>query len=181
MVNRKKMSKKAYIIIVIVAIAILALIGGGVYYFFLRPSATVTTAPTSTTLAQQQGQPVRVAELKGFVKSIEGNEIVIINEISVEKELTDEEKAIQKAERAKLSVEERQALQKETSSTLQKEDVKIIIPVGVAIKKTTGDTTGTLIDGGLDEIKDGTYISIWVTNYKAANQAVEFVKIKGTA
>lgn len=175
----KNMAKKTYIIGIAGLLVILA-IGVGAYYVFFKPSLAATTLPTGTTVAQQQGQPVRVAELKGFVKSIEGNEIVIINEISEGEELTDEEKAAKKAERAKLSIEERQALKAEESATLQKEDVRIIIPVGVTIKKTTGDATGTLVDGGLDEIKEGTYISIWVIDYKATNQTVEFVKIRGS-
>jgi hypothetical protein len=182
-----KMDKKAYLIIGIVGLILLLGIGTGIYFVFFKdknPVVTTDTASSSTAVptnpAQEQGQPIRTAELKGIVKSIEGNDIVIVNELSEEKELTDEEKAIQKAERAKLSIEERQAIKAEESATVLTEDVRIIVPVGVAIKKTVGDATGTLVDGGLNEIKEGTYISIWVNGYGTADQFVEFVKIRGT-
>lgn len=179
-----KMDKKAYWVIGIVGLILLLGIGTGLYFVFFKSktpvTATSTTTEVATNPAQEQGQPVRVAELKGTVKSIEGNDIVIVNELSEEKELTDEEKAIQKAERAKLSIEERQAIKAEESATVPTEDVRIIIPVGVTIKKTVGDATGTLVDGGLDEIKEGTYISIWINGYDTADQFVEFVKIRGT-
>lgn len=125
-IMEKKMTKKTYIIGIVGLLVILA-IGVGAYYLFFEPPIDAATSPVVTTAAQQQGQPVRVAELKGYVKSIEGNEIVIINEISEGEELTDEEKAAKKAERAKLSIEERQALKEEESATLQKEDVRIIL------------------------------------------------------
>lgn len=168
----EKMNKKH---ILIISIVIAALTVGWVYYYFNFGQG----AFSSVTLAQQQGQPVRSAELKGYIRSIEGNELIIINEISTGTELTDAEKAARKAERAQLTQEERRALKGEESATLQKEDVKIVIPVGVMVKKATGDTSGSLVDGDLSEIKEGSYVSIWVQNYKESNHSVEFVKIMG--
>jgi len=163
-----KMNKKKSLIIGVIALVVLTA-GVGLYF-----------STTGLSLAQQQGQPARVAELKGLVKSIEGNQIIILNEISTEPELTDAEKAAKKAERSKLSIEERQALKAEESSVLPKEEVSITIPVGTTIKTTTGDSTGSLVDGDLTEIKEGTYISIWVNNYSLTDQTIEFLKIKGS-
>lgn len=166
--------------IIVIGIAAL-LIGGGIgAYALTSGSSDVATATkTSATPAQDQGQPVRSAELKGTIKSIEGNEVIIINEISTD-ELTDAEREAKKAERQALSQEERQALKAEESETLQKENVTITIPVGVTVKKTTGDATGTLVDAQIADITPGVYVSIWVKDYKSANQQVEFVKIRTT-
>jgi len=177
--NRKDNNmKKKYVWVAVIAIVLIGL-GAGIYLVFLKPEAKSTSGSSLTNPAQQQGQPTRVAELKGYVKSIEGNEVVIINEISTEPELTDAEKAAKKAERQNMSQEERQALKTEESVGLEKEDVRIIIPVGVTIKKTTGDASGNLVDAQLTDIKEGTYISLWVKDYKATNQIVEFVKVRG--
>lgn len=169
-------------IIVIAGIASL-LVGAGIGAYVLvsgENSATTAAKTTvSTTPAQEQGQPSRVAELKGTIKSIEGNEVVIINEISTD-ELTDEEREAKKAARQAMSQEERQALKAEESAELQKENVSITIPVGVPVKKTTGDATGAFVDAQIADITAGTYVSIWVKDYKTANQQVEFVKIRAT-
>jgi uncharacterized membrane protein len=169
--------KKSIIVISVVTL----LIGGtvGAYVFMNTSNTNASATKTSTTPAQEQGQPVRSAELKGTIKSIEGNEVVIINEISTD-ELTDAEREAKKAERQALSQEERQALKAEESATLQKENVTITIPVGVTVKKTTGDATGTLVDAQIADITPGVYVSIWVKDYKSANQQVEFVKIRTT-
>ena len=179
--NRKdnKMKKK-YLWVIVIIIVLLGL-GAGAYFVFLKPDSKSSnnSSSSSTNPAQQQGQPTRAAEIKGYVKSIEGNEVVVINEISTEPELTDAEKAAQKAERQSMSQEERQALKAEESAGLQKEDVKIIIPVGITIKKTTGDASGNLVDAQLTDIKEGTYVSLWVKDYKTNNQMVEFAKVRG--
>lgn len=168
--------------IVSIGIATL-LVGGGIGAFVMiggKDSATTATKTTaSTTPAQDQGQPTRSAELKGTIKSIEGNEVVIINEISTD-ELTDEEREAKKAARQAMSQEERQALKAEESASLQKENITISIPVGVPVKKTTGDASGTLVDAQIADISAGIYVSMWVKDYKTANQQVEFVKIRAT-
>ncbi len=169
--------------IIIGAVIVLAAVPGGYLYLSSKKAdqttKTSSAAAAPATQAQEQGQPARTAELKGYVASIEGNSVVIINEISDEPELTDEEKAAKKAERQAMSVEERQALKEEESSNVEKENVSIVIPVGVPVMKTSGDASGTLADAELSEIKEGVYVSIWVKNSGAANQLVEFVKIRG--
>ena len=166
------MNKKS--ILIVASLVILGL-GGGYYYLNSQKSTT-----SGSGQAKEQGQPERTAEIKGKVKSIEGNELVIINEISTEPELTDAEKAAKKAERQKLSQEERQALKEQESTTLKKEDVKVTIPVGVAIKKGVGDTSGALTDAEMAEIKMDVYISVWIQDINENPKTAEFVKIRGT-
>lgn len=168
--------------IIIVSVATL-LVGGGIGAYLLLgdkdSTVTATKTSVSTTPAQELGQPTRPAELKGTIKSIEGNEVIIINEISTD-ELTDEEREAKKTARQALSQEERQALKAEESADLQKENVTITIPVGVPVKKTTGDATGALVDAQIADIAAGTYVSLWVKDFEKANQQVEFVKIRAT-
>jgi len=117
--------------------------------------------------------PTRPAEINGTVRSIEGNEIVIANEIK-NQILTEEEKEAQKIERQKLSQEERQALRQEAAAAAEIETVTLTIPVGVPIVKASGTGDGSVINAQLDEIKSGSYISIWVNDGEA-----EAVKLKG--
>lgn len=131
------------------------------------------------TPAQEQGQPARVAEIKGIVKSIEGNELLVANEINTV-ELTPEQQAAKKAERQAMSQEERQALKAQETAAAEIENVNIMIPVGVQLKKTTGDASGTLVPSELADIKEGSYISIWVDGYKTNAQNITFVKLRAT-
>ncbi len=172
---------KKIIIIVLVAVVLVA---GGIFgYIVTRPkniTAAKNSTSTSPTPAQEQGQPARSAEIKGIVKSIEGNEMLVANEID-SVELTPEQQAAKKAERQAMSQEERQALKAQETAVAKIENSNIMIPVGVPIKKTTGDASGTLVGSELSEIKEGSYVSIWVDNYKANSQSVVFVKLKSTA
>ncbi len=174
--------KKSVLLGGIAALTLGAIVGG---YYMVRAngapakqeSSAATTAPL--TLSQQLGQPTRTAELKGVVKSIEGNDITLLNEISDET-LTDEERAAKKAERQALSQEERQALKAEETATLETETAHIVIPVGAPMYKGSGDASGEVVPAQLSDIKAGTYISVWVKEYKTTNQQVEFVKVRTT-
>ncbi|MDP1884346.1 MAG: hypothetical protein Q8L10_03165 [Candidatus Moranbacteria bacterium] len=117
--------------------------------------------------------PVRAAEINGVVVSVEGNKLVVKNEINKEA-LTEEEVAKKKAERQKMTQEERQALRAQEIANAKTEDVTIEIPVGKTILKGTGDGSGESVGAVFEEIKKGGYISIWM---KEGN--VELVKIKG--
>ena len=134
-----------------------------------EPNQTSTDL-TTTTLTT----PNRPAEVNGVVKSIEGNEVVIANEIR-DRNFTEEELAACKAERQAMSPEERRALREEELANLKTEIVNLIIPVGTPILKGSGDATGSNLTATLEEIKPGVYLSIWLD----ANQQVEMVKIKG--
>jgi hypothetical protein len=134
-------------------------------------SVTTTTELPSTNLES----PARPAEVNGYVKSIEGNEIVIANEIKDRDEaLTEEEKAAQQAERQSLSPEERQASRQATTEEIETENLTLIIPVGIPVVKSSGTADGTMVNGELSDIKTGTYLSIWLNG-----EEVEFVKLKG--
>lgn len=119
------------------------------------------------------GVPTRGAELSGVVSSIEGNEIVLKNEIGREI-LNEEQMAQKKAERQKMSETERQALRNAETQGMKTEDIKLTVPVGVPIFKGTGQTIGEIIKVDLGEIKKGSYISVWKNG-----EQIEAIKIKG--
>lgn len=151
---------------IILALVLLSVVGGG-YWFYQSSQSTTqnvvsgTTAPTS---------PSRMAELNGYVVSTVGNEVVIANEIGL-KEVTEEERL----RRQKLTQEERQALKAAESANVSKENVTIIIPVGITLVKGTGDASGKNVSADLSEVKKGIYLSVWKTG-----DEIEFVKLKGT-
>lgn len=169
-------------IIIISVSTIVVVVGVAVVFSLVRtPNKTTNAASVSVsqTPAQEQGQPARTAEIKGIVKSIEGNELLVANEINTV-ELTAEQQAAKKAERQAMSQEERQALKAQETAEADIENVNIMIPVGVQLKKTTGDASGTLVPSELADIKEGSYISIWVDGYKTNTQNVTFVKLRAT-
>jgi C4-type Zn-finger protein len=129
----------------------------------------------SALVSNQEANSVstRPAEINGIISSIEGNSLIIKNEI--DKEILSEEDADkQKAERQKMTQEERQALKAAETANAKTEDVSIQIPVGVSIIKGSGDGSGNSIPASFEELKKGIYVSIWI---KDGN--VETVKIKG--
>ncbi len=133
------------------------------------------TDDSQTNISQITNElPARPAEINGAVRSIEGNEVVVANEIK-DQVLTEAEKEAQRIERQKLSPEERQALRQEAAATAEIETVTLTIPVGVPIVKASGVGDGSVINTQLDEIKSGSYVSIWVID-----DEVEAVKLKGT-
>ena len=117
--------------------------------------------------------PDRPAELNGVVRSIEGNELTLANEIR-EQTLTEEEKAAQQEERKSMTQEERQALKAAEMESVETETITFIIPVGVPVLKGSGAADGSSINADLAEIKAGSYISVWMNNNEA-----EAVKLKG--
>lgn len=177
--NQEKIMKKS--IIITGTVVVIAIVITTAYFMTRTDGATASKSNATTTLtpAQEQGQPARSAEIKGIVKSIEGNEVLVANEIDTV-ELTAEQQAAKKTERQAMSQEERQALKAQETAAAKIENVNIMVPVGVPIKKTTGDASGTLVSSELADIKEGTYVSIWVDGYKTDNQSVVFVKVKAT-
>ncbi len=117
--------------------------------------------------------PERVPEINGTVVSIEGNKIVVKNEIGREI-LTPEEQAKRRVERQKMTQEERQALRAQEAASLKTEDVEVVIPVGAVIVKGTGTGDGLSAKATFDDIKSGTYISVWKNG-----DIIEAVKVKG--
>ncbi|MEN8252957.1 MAG: hypothetical protein ABFQ62_01110 [Patescibacteria group bacterium] len=117
--------------------------------------------------------PDRPAEINGQVKSIEGNEVVVLNELK--EVLNDEDRAARQEERANLSQEARQALRQEEMEAVETEQLTLQIPVGVPIMTGSGNADGSNISASLADIKSGTYLSVW----RDTNGQVEAVKIKG--
>jgi hypothetical protein len=115
----------------------------------------------------------RPAEINGLIVSVEGNKLVVKNEID-KKILSEEEAAKQKAERQKMTQEERQALKAAETTNAKTEDVAIQVPVGVTILKGSGDGSGNSIAAVYDDLKKGIYVSVWTKDGQ-----VEAIKIKG--
>src|SRR3989339_104687 len=150
---------------------IIAAVVGGVIFFYknsTKKDSEIVAPPISS---QSLVSPVRLAEINGYVTSIQGNEVTIANEIGV-KEITEEERA----RRQKLTQEERQALKAQESANLTKKAVNITIPVGIGIVKGSGAADGTNIKAEMSEITKGVYVSIW-----KAGDKIEFVKLKGVS
>ncbi len=153
---------------IIIGIILLVVFGGGIYYFqnnSKAPSQLQTQAGVVGSLIS----PTRLAEINGYILSVQGNEITVANEMGV-KEVTAEERA----RRQKLTQEERQALKAQESANLTKENITVTIPVGIVIAKGSGDVSGSNIKAEMAEMVKGVYVSVWKTG-----DTIEFVKLKG--
>jgi hypothetical protein len=155
---------------IIFGLIIAGIVGGGIFYY-INSTKKNTEVVVPSVSNQSLVSPVRLAEINGYVTSIQGNEVTIANEIGV-KEVTAEERA----RRQKLTQEERQALKAQESANLTKESVNITIPVGITIVKGSGAADGTNIKAEMSELTKGVYVSIWQTG-----NSVEFVKLKGVS
>ncbi|MFA5894793.1 MAG: hypothetical protein WC851_03390 [Candidatus Shapirobacteria bacterium] len=151
---------------IIIVLIFLSIVGGG--YWFYQSSQPITKNVVSGNTTPVS--PSRMAEINGYVISIAGNEVVVANEIGL-KEVTEEERL----RRQKLTQEERQALKAAESANVSKENVTVVIPVGIALVKGSGDASGKNLPADLSEIKKGIYLSVWKTG-----EEIEFVKLKGT-
>jgi hypothetical protein len=117
--------------------------------------------------------PTRPAEINGIISSLEGNKLIVKNEVG-KPVLSEEEMAKQKAERQKMTQEERQALKAQETANAKTEDVSIEVPVGKTILKGTGDGSGNSMKASFEDLKKGIYVSIWMLEGK-----IEVIKIKG--
>lgn len=125
-------------------------------------------------------QPDRVAEVKGVVVSIDGTQVSIDRYIKIpSEELTEEEKAAKKAERAQLSQEERQALKAAENAALETERVTVTIPVGVPIVQMVpeGDTP-VVGSATLADIRSGMEVTVWTDGGTDGSNA-EYVRLAG--
>jgi regulatory protein YycI of two-component signal transduction system YycFG len=155
--------------ILIIAFLILLIFVGG--YFFYNSMKKPIQINEPLTIEKSLTQPDRQAEINGYVTSIEGNELSVENEIGAQ-EITEEERAARQA----MSQEERQALKAAESANMSKENVSVVLPVGVTIVKGSGDSSGTNVIASMEEIKKGIYVSIWQND-----NDIEFVKLKGVS
>ena len=159
-----------------ILITLILLLGGG-YLVITKNSKDIETNFTDKEVSIENTNlvsPERPAEINGSVLSVEGNILIIANEIGKE-QLTEEERAKRKEEMQNLPQEERQALRQQELENTEKEDIEIVIPVGISIAKGGGDASGNNVSAEISEIIKGTYVSVWVKE----NNVPEFVKIKG--
>lgn len=142
------------------------------------PTATAGSFGQDGTNPTDPGQPDRTAEIKGVVVSIDGTTVVIDRYIKdPAAELSEEEKAAKKAERASLSQEERQALKAAENAALETERVLVNVPVGVPISQMVlvGDTP-TAQAATLSSIRGGIEITVW-TDGATNGGTAEYVKL----
>lgn len=153
---------------IIIAIVVLGISLGG-YYIYSNNQTSTTTNNATTTVA-----PTRPPEINGVVMSIEGNEIIVANEVG-RVILSDEEQAQKKAEMQKMSEDQRKAAREAENLQYKTENVTLTLPVGIPIAKGTGDGSGNIIATDLTSITKGIYLTIWTSSPGEA----EYVKIKG--
>ncbi|MBN2247477.1 MAG: hypothetical protein JW733_02120 [Coriobacteriia bacterium] len=168
-------------VLVVLAVAVL---GVGAYF-----GASALAAGSGGTGAQggaatgadaDPNQPDRVAEVKGLVVSIDGTQVSIDRYIkNPSEELTDEEKAAKKAERAQLSQEERQALKAAENAALETERVTVTIPVGVPIVQMVPQGDTPVVEAvTLADIRSGMEVTVWTDGGTDGSNA-EYVKLAG--
>lgn len=117
--------------------------------------------------------PSRPAEINGTIASMEGNQLVVKNEVGREV-LSDEEREKRKEDRASMTQEEKQAARAQEMEAVESEDVLVNVPVGTLMIKGTGIGDGGSIKAVFDDLKAGAYISVWMNG-----DDIEAIKIKG--
>lgn len=124
-------------------------------------------------------QPARTAEVKGAVISVDGTAVTIDRLLFDDSaELSEEEKAAKKAERAQMTQEERQAAKAAEREGLATERVTVEVPVGVAIMiMTSVDGEPAAKEATLADIKAGTSVTVW-TDGATDGGIAEYVKVQ---
>jgi hypothetical protein len=122
---------------------------------------------------------LQAGEVKGTVVSVDGTTVVIDRLISdPSTELTDEEKAAKKAERASMSMEERQALKAAEQAGLPIERVSVDVPVGVRIVKMVLEgETSVAQTASLGDLRAGVTVTVW-TDGATDGGVAEYVKVQ---
>jgi len=137
-------------------------------------------APTLSDSAE--GRPDRAAEIRGTVKAVEGDRLVVARAKNDPlAEMTEEEREARRRERMNLSMEERQALRQQEMQGLETEDVNVTIPVGVeVIKSIPGEgQAGAGEPASLSDIKVGSNVIIWTEGGETNDAIAEYVRIAG--
>ncbi|MGB4593580.1 MAG: hypothetical protein WBI63_07415 [Coriobacteriia bacterium] len=172
--------KKGTLVLIaaVIALGVAAYFGVG-YLVSPGDSAVAGAAGNGTGATADPNQPDRTAEVKGTVVSVDGT-VVVIDRLIVDpsEELSDEEKAAKKAERASMSMEERQALKAAEQADVPVERVSVEVPVGVRIVKMIleGDTSVAQA-ASLGDLKAGANVTIW-TDGPTDGGTAEYVKIQ---
>jgi len=116
--------------------------------------------------------PSRPADINGTISSMEGNQLVVKNEVGKEV-LSEEEQAERKESMANMTQEEKQALRAQEKEGVEVEDVSIVVPVGTMLIKGSGNGDGVSIKATFEDLKEGSYISAWMNESE-----LEVIKIK---
>jgi len=163
------MNKNMKKIILPVSLIVISLI------FFVGRMVGNDDVDTMVTEESRLATPEGRAEINGVVRSIQGNEVTVANEIRDESmEATEEEKETRQIDRASMTQEEKQAANQAQSTVVETEIVTVMIPVGVPIIKGSGAADGENVVAEMSEIKAGVSISIWM-----ADGEMVVVKLKG--
>lgn len=182
----------------IVLVGVLALVIIGAAAFFggsaLRKSGgsvdDLAAIPVSDAGQSATGQPVseqaggsdltRAPEIRGTVKAIEGDKVIIARaKDDPLANMTEEQFAARRREMMKLSMEERQARRQQELQGLETENVNITVPVGTPVVKMTGGQSqaGEGGSASLADIRVGMSLVIWTQDGKIDNAIAEHVNI----
>ena len=143
----------------------------------------VGNASASTTSVAAKGVPVaptRTAELYGQVKSIIGNEVVLLlaEQTTTTETLTDAQKEAKKAEMQALSAEERAKVKNEAIKFTGK-SATITIPVGTPITSAVSSTDKEVLkELTLTDIRGGIFLKIWTEEGGTGDaKSAEYVRV----
>ncbi|EKD44464.1 MAG: hypothetical protein ACD_71C00127G0002 [uncultured bacterium (gcode 4)] len=145
---------------------------------------TSVTTPENTSTTQTQDtlstQPERKVDMYGKITSMEWNEITLL-EVDTSKDptfaMTSEEK---KKYMQSMDEAARMALKEQINSATLWEK-KVTIPVGIPmIKKTAQWPDAPNVEASLADLKNGQYISVWLSQEVPDTKIAEFVKIAFT-
>ncbi|MDD3145585.1 MAG: hypothetical protein PHV23_05780 [Candidatus Gracilibacteria bacterium] len=157
-----------------------------IYFLFILATLVITSCSSDTTtntssldstIVTTSNQPDRKMDIYGKIISMEGNEITL-SQVDTSKDptfnMTTEEK---KKYMASLDDAERTSLKEEINSAILGE-VKITVPVGIAMtKKTAQGADAPNVEASLADLKVGGYLSIWLNMDITDKKIADFVKV----
>lgn len=140
------------------------------------PEATNTTETTSSVSVQ----PERKVDIYGKITSIEWNEVTLL-QVDTSKDPTFNMSPTEKKKYMMAMDESARMALKEQINSATLWEVKVTIPVGIPmIKKTAQWPDAPNVEASLADIKNGQYISVWLSPEAKDNKISEFVKIAFT-
>jgi len=166
----------------LVLVGAVLILGVAAYFgvgYLASSSDSATAIAGGSGATADPDQPDRTAEVKGTVVSVDGTTVVIDRLITdPSEELTDEEKAAKKADRASMTQEERQALKAAEQADLPVERVSVDVPVGVRIVKMVLEgETSVAQTASLGDLKAGVTVTVW-TDGATDGGVAEYVKVQ---
>lgn len=170
------MKKTIVIGAIVVLLGLGAYLGAGAFAASRDDAGAAEQARTGSTA--DPNQPDRTAEVKGIVISIDGTRVVIDRYLKDDtQELTDEEKAARRAERAQLTQEERQALKAAENAAFEKERVTVNVPVGTPVVQMVFQGDQPVAEPStLAALRGGMEVTVW-TDGGTDGSTAEYVKL----